>query len=79
MGYRAAAVRIGDIFRDHKRTTFVCVCIAEHLSVYETLRLIAELQQVVFVLSDGAISVVIFVLSDGAISVVVFVLCGGAI
>merc|ERR1712224_390681 len=45
MVYRAAAIRIGNIFRDHERTTFVCVCIAEHLSVYETLRLISELQQ----------------------------------
>ena len=53
MVYRTAAIRIGEIFRDHHRTTFVCVCIAEHLSVYETLRLIAELNQVAFVLCPG--------------------------
>ena len=41
--YQTAVDRIADIFRDRQRTQFTCVCIAEHLSVYETLRLTNEL------------------------------------
>jgi len=43
--YKAKIERIGELFRDTARTTFVCVCIAEHLSVFETRRLIAELDK----------------------------------
>lgn len=42
--YQDAVTRISEIFRDKKRTQFVCVCIAEHLSVYETRRLVSELE-----------------------------------
>eukprot|EP00457_Paulinella_chromatophora_P004705 gb/GEZN01004718.1/.p1 GENE.gb/GEZN01004718.1/~~gb/GEZN01004718.1/.p1 ORF type:complete len:618 (+),score=97.03 gb/GEZN01004718.1/:279-1856(+) len=41
--YQASVTKISEIFRDQEKTQFVCVCIAEHLSVYETRRLCAEL------------------------------------
>ena len=42
--YQTQVQRIADIFRDKQRTTFVCVCIAENLSVFETVRLVKELR-----------------------------------
>lgn len=41
--YREGIARVGRMLRDTARTTFVTVCIAEHLSVAETRRLLAEL------------------------------------
>ena len=43
--YQIGVETIARIFADSKRTTFVCVCIAEHLSVFETLRLVGELKE----------------------------------
>ena len=42
--YKSQFEAIGAIFKDNQRTTFVCVCIAELLSVCETERLVAELR-----------------------------------
>jgi anion-transporting ArsA/GET3 family ATPase len=43
--YQVQVERIADIFRDVDKTQFVCVCIAEHLSVFETVRLVTELRK----------------------------------
>ena len=43
--YQLGVETIARIFADSERTEFVCVCIAEHLSVFETLRLVEELKE----------------------------------
>jgi arsenite-transporting ATPase len=37
--------KIGVMLKDQQRTTFVVVCIAEHLSINESARLLEELKR----------------------------------
>jgi len=43
--YQKDVTKITTLFKDKARTQFICVCIAEHLSVYETRRLCSELEE----------------------------------
>lgn len=42
--YKAGVEKVGAMLKDQQRTNFVVVCIAEHLSISESRRLLAELK-----------------------------------